>query len=73
MDKIGFWNVRGMNRTNKQREINYFMHNKEVGLFGLLETKIKSSAIMRTFTSFSNLIISTNNGFHNGGRIWILW
>ncbi|XP_074300469.1 uncharacterized protein LOC141631740 [Silene latifolia] len=73
MDKIGFWNVRGMNRVNKQKFINFFMQNKGVGLFGLLETKIKSKAISKIINNFNNLCISTNNGYHNNGRIWILW
>lgn len=41
MDRMGFWNVRGLNKVNKQKEMNLFMHNSNVGLFGLLETKIK--------------------------------
>ncbi|KAL9239084.1 hypothetical protein vseg_013436 [Gypsophila vaccaria] len=73
MDNLGFWNVRGMNRVQKQKDINFFLHNKEVGLFGLLETKIKSSALTKTYSSFNSWSISTNSGYHNGGRIWILW
>ncbi|XP_074292926.1 uncharacterized protein LOC141619804 [Silene latifolia] len=44
-----------------------------VGLFGLLETKIKSKSFNRTVNIFNNWCISTNNGYHNNGRIWILW
>ncbi|KAL9246166.1 hypothetical protein vseg_019736 [Gypsophila vaccaria] len=73
MDKLGFWNVRGMNRVQKQKDINFFLHNKEVELFGLLETKIKSSALSKSYSSFNSWSISTNSGYHNGGRIWILW
>ncbi|XP_074298356.1 uncharacterized protein LOC141629218 [Silene latifolia] len=73
MDIIGFWNVRGMNRVNKQKFINFFLQNKGVGLFGLLETKIKSKSFIRTVNVFNNWCISTNNGYHNNGRIWILW
>nr|XP_016468656.1 PREDICTED: uncharacterized protein LOC107791160 [Nicotiana tabacum] len=41
MDRIGFWNPRGLNKPDKQREINLFIHNLRVGLFGFLETNIK--------------------------------
>ncbi|XP_074299066.1 uncharacterized protein LOC141630088 [Silene latifolia] len=73
MDKIGFWNVRGMNRVGKQKAINYFLQNQDIRLFGLLETKIKSRVLKRVVNSFNNWCISTNNGHHNGGRICILW
>ncbi|XP_074277762.1 uncharacterized protein LOC141601386 [Silene latifolia] len=43
------------------------------GLFGLLETKIKSRAHARTVNNFNNWCISTNNGYHNSGRICVLW
>ncbi|KAH0720531.1 hypothetical protein KY285_005340 [Solanum tuberosum] len=41
MDKLDFWNVRGLNRADRQREVHLFMHTHIVGLFGLLETKFK--------------------------------
>ncbi|XP_074298290.1 uncharacterized protein LOC141629139 [Silene latifolia] len=44
------------------------------GLFGLLETKIKNKIFSKAVNSFNNgWCISTNNGYHSGGRIWILW
>ncbi|KAL9237031.1 hypothetical protein vseg_011621 [Gypsophila vaccaria] len=73
MDKIGFWNIRGMNRSRKRKEINIFLKNNEVGLFGLLETKIKNKALLKAVDSFDSWCISTNNGYHSGGRIWVLW
>ncbi|WMV45527.1 hypothetical protein MTR67_038912 [Solanum verrucosum] len=41
MDSIGFWNTRGLNRAEKQKEMNLFLHNSKTALFGLLETKVK--------------------------------
>ncbi|XP_074290657.1 uncharacterized protein LOC141617369 [Silene latifolia] len=40
---------------------------------GANETKIKSRALKKVVNNFNNWCISTNNGHHNGGRIWILW
>ncbi|XP_074318565.1 uncharacterized protein LOC141655379 [Silene latifolia] len=45
----------------------------EIGLFGLLETKIKNKAFHKASCSFSNWCITTNSGYHSGGRIWVLW
>ncbi|XP_074291447.1 uncharacterized protein LOC141618246 [Silene latifolia] len=41
MDRIGMWNIRGMNLPNNQHEIKRFLLQNKVGLFGLLETKQK--------------------------------
>ncbi|KAL9224729.1 hypothetical protein vseg_000738 [Gypsophila vaccaria] len=73
MDSIGFWNIRGMNRGSKQKEINYFLSNNNIDLFGLLETKINNKAMLRAHISFDSWCITTKNGYHGGGRIWILW
>ncbi|XP_074297367.1 uncharacterized protein LOC141628079 [Silene latifolia] len=62
-----------MNRVRKQKEINFFLQNKDIGLFGLLETKIKNKALHKALGSFNSWCISTNNGYRSGGRIWILW
>ncbi|KAL9244523.1 hypothetical protein vseg_018292 [Gypsophila vaccaria] len=73
MDNIGFWNIIDMDRSRKKNEIKYFLHNKEVGLFGLIETKIKNNALSTAQSNFRNWCVSTNNGYHKGGRIWIVW
>ncbi|XP_074318492.1 uncharacterized protein LOC141655305 [Silene latifolia] len=73
IDSLGFWNVRGMNRVGKQKAINFFLQNKGVGLIGLLEAKIKCTVFHKVVNSFNNWCISTNSGYHNGGRMWILW
>ncbi|XP_074267046.1 uncharacterized protein LOC141590348 [Silene latifolia] len=46
----------------------------KVGLFGLLETKVKALSL----NIINGLIvdgwsIATNNSWHKGGRVWILW
>ncbi|XP_074293134.1 uncharacterized protein LOC141620066 [Silene latifolia] len=48
-------------------------NSDEMGLFGLLETKIKNKAFHKASSSFSNWCITTNSGYHSGGRIWIIW
>jgi len=41
MDKICCWNVRGLNWPNKQEDLKISLNKNQVGLAGLLETKVK--------------------------------
>ncbi|XP_075106714.1 uncharacterized protein LOC142179615 [Nicotiana tabacum] len=54
MDKIGFWNIRGLNNSEKQKKVNLFMHNSQAGLFGLLETKVKRDKAERAALNLCN-------------------
>ncbi|XP_056697506.1 uncharacterized protein [Spinacia oleracea] len=45
MDNIIVWNVRGLNNTNKQKEIRHFLLSNNVQLFSLLETRVKASQL----------------------------
>ncbi|KAJ8426356.1 LOW QUALITY PROTEIN: hypothetical protein Cgig2_021476 [Carnegiea gigantea] len=40
METICSWNIRGLNWPNKQEDVKIFLHKKQIGLVGLLETKI---------------------------------
>lgn len=74
MDNIGCWNVRGLNKQAKQKEVNLFLHNVKAGLFGLLEMKIKRAMAQREYLNLcSGWPFSTNSMKHPGGRIWLLW
>ncbi|XP_074293086.1 uncharacterized protein LOC141619998 [Silene latifolia] len=61
--------------TPKERKVvKWFMHNNGVGLFGLLETKIKPSSLLKKDTSLcEGWSVTTNCSWHKGGRIWIMW
>ncbi|XP_074277563.1 uncharacterized protein LOC141601198 [Silene latifolia] len=61
--------------TPKGRKVvKWFMHNNGVGLFGLLETKIKPSSLLKKNTSLCDgWSVTTNCSWHKGGRIWIMW
>ena len=72
MVNIGFWNVRGMNSHTKQFEINRMISKNNVGLFGLLETRIKRSKMHNNvFTMDGKWSVVTNYSQHGGGRIWV--
>ncbi|XP_074291146.1 uncharacterized protein LOC141617914 [Silene latifolia] len=74
MDNIGGWNVRGINGLNKQMDVKKFLHQNNIGLYGLVETKVKSP----DFATILNNIGShwkdiNNNQYHHGERVWIIW
>ncbi|XP_074318568.1 uncharacterized protein LOC141655383 [Silene latifolia] len=74
MDNFGFWNVRRLNSLNKQKEIKWFLHNNNVGLFGLVETRVKSINWLKVRNNIcSSWTICTNYSFHKGGRVWLMW
>ncbi|XP_074314061.1 uncharacterized protein LOC141649266 [Silene latifolia] len=66
-------------RLNRQENVvgkvvKWFLHNNGVGLFGLLETKLKPGTLLNKNTSICDgWSISTNCSWHKGGRIWVLW
>ncbi|XP_074300904.1 uncharacterized protein LOC141632241 [Silene latifolia] len=46
----------------------------KVGLFGLLETKVKPSSLKGVRDNICNgWCVSTNTQYHKGGRVWIIW
>lgn len=55
MDNTIFWNVRGLNKPVKQKEMNLFMHKMQVGLFGLLETRINREKVGQDSLSLCNI------------------
>lgn len=74
MDKIGSWNVRGLNGKTKQGEVRKFFALHQIGLIGLLETKIKS----RGFPKFYQAIcpgwgVSSNIQCSSSARIIVCW
>ncbi|XP_059310843.1 uncharacterized protein LOC132062254 [Lycium ferocissimum] len=54
--------------------MNLFMHNANVGLFGLLGAKVKRQTAQRAALNLCNgWAFSTNLSHHPGGRIWLVW
>ncbi|XP_074305825.1 uncharacterized protein LOC141641047 [Silene latifolia] len=74
MDRFGFWNIRGLNSLNKQKEIKWFLHSNNIGLFGLVETRVKSNNWLKVRNNLcSSWALCTNNSLHKNGRVWLLW
>ncbi|KAL9227805.1 hypothetical protein vseg_003455 [Gypsophila vaccaria] len=74
MVKLEFWNIRGLNSSAKQKEIKCFLHSNKVKLFGLLETRVKSTSMNKVVPNVCiGWSFCTNICAHPGGRIWMLW
>lgn len=71
---ISTWNVRGMNKSLRQREVIKFIRDNDVGILGLLETRIKqpkADSIRRQFGMHWSF--ADNYGEASNGRIWVAW
>ncbi|XP_021756192.1 uncharacterized protein LOC110721363 [Chenopodium quinoa] len=74
MDKIGFWNVRGMNKSGKLCDVLWILRHHNMGLFGLLETKVKVKIFGKVFENFGReWSVITNHPVSNSSRVWIVW
>ncbi|XP_074265598.1 uncharacterized protein LOC141588040 [Silene latifolia] len=66
--------MRGMNQLTKQLEIRRFLYKNNVGLYGLVETKIKTLDCTGVLANFGQQWGGvTNIQHHPGGRIWLIW
>lgn len=73
MTTIGAWNVKGMNSDGKQSEIKYWVKNYRIGIFGLLETRVKQQNADKISKVFGSSFLKVDNYAHHGNdRIWIL-
>uniref|UniRef100_A0A803NJ73 Uncharacterized protein n=1 Tax=Cannabis sativa TaxID=3483 RepID=A0A803NJ73_CANSA len=74
MDRILSWNVRGINSPNKQNEVRQFIVRNNIGLVGLLETRVKAPKLGALhLRMFSNWCFTSNIAWHKGGRIIVAW
>ncbi|XP_075092061.1 uncharacterized protein LOC142172176 [Nicotiana tabacum] len=74
MDNILWWNVRGLNAPNKQKEVKLLYSREGIGLAGLVETKIKGSKIEQVANKlFEGWGSMTNLDYHPNERIWLVW
>ena len=73
MDILCFWNVRGLNKASKLCDVLWFFRHHGVGLFGLLETKVKAEKFGVVFDRLgSDWSVCANYSHHKGGRIWVI-
>lgn len=74
MDNLIAWNVRGLNRPHKQKEVHNFLLQHGCGLACLVETKIKPVNFSKVYGNmFQNWCVTSNFHLHKGGRILVAW
>ena len=74
MDSIICWNVRGLNQKNKQMLVRSLIRKCNVGLVGLLETRIKGNKMGELYrTVFEGWCFTCNNAWNKSGRIVVAW
>jgi len=73
MTHIASWNVRGLNWPNKQEDVKFFLQLHNVGLIGLLETKVKNQNVEKSAANIFRGWNWANNFTISNGRIWIAW
>ena len=73
MSQIASWNVRGLNWPNKQEDVKLLLQFNNIGLVGLLETKIKRHKVEYTASNIFCGWDWVNNYDISNGRIWVAW
>ncbi|XP_060211857.1 uncharacterized protein LOC132639432 [Lycium barbarum] len=72
--KLITWNVRGLSKDHKQREVRKFIHENKVDLLAIVEHKVNKKhveAIIKRIAQGWNWVANYNA--QDKGRIWILW
>jgi len=74
MTNIVSWNIRGLNWPNKQEELKMFIQRNNIGILGLLETKVKIPKVDDIAARiFPNWRWHHNFHLNAKGRIWLAW
>ncbi|XP_060217125.1 uncharacterized protein LOC132644554 [Lycium barbarum] len=68
------WNVRGINKRYKQKELKYYITSKKLKFVCLVETRVKRHRV----ASVLNNVVPRWGSLHNyshadNGRVWMLW
>jgi len=74
MSTVVAWNIRGLNWPNKQVDVHLYLQMNNVGLLGLLETKVKIKSVEKVAaTVFPGWRWIHNFSQNPKGRIWVAW
>ncbi|XP_015068674.1 uncharacterized protein LOC107013227 [Solanum pennellii] len=72
--KWSVWNVRGMNKRYKHKEIRLLLQQNKTSLAGLIETRVKETNSKATLKAIApGWKIIHNYKESANGRIWIVW
>ncbi|KAH0776490.1 hypothetical protein KY290_007901 [Solanum tuberosum] len=68
------WNVRGINKWYKKKELKLYLRNKHIKLAALLETRVKDHKAPRVFANvFPGLKSLNKYSWVINGGVWMVW
>lgn len=68
-----FWNVRGVNKRYKQKELHNYIRNKNIKLAGLMETRVKEKNFKRVIKVIvPDWDLFNNYQYAQNGRLWVI-
>lgn len=74
LSSISIWNVKGLNSSIKQKEVDLLSQKNSCGLLALLETKLNKEALQLCHSKIFPHWRSLYNGIsHSKCRIWVIW
>ncbi|XP_056694959.1 uncharacterized protein [Spinacia oleracea] len=74
MDRVLCWNVRGLNRKDKQKRVRDLISLHHVKLFSLLETRVKAPKMGDMYLNLCpSWCFTSNTSCHRNGRIIVAW
>ncbi|XP_074297021.1 uncharacterized protein LOC141627693 [Silene latifolia] len=61
-------------RGPTKADIKWFLHQNKIGLYGLVETKVKSNNFTTVLNNLGQRWYGINNNMHHPeGRVWVIW
>ncbi|XP_019248332.1 PREDICTED: uncharacterized protein LOC109227587 [Nicotiana attenuata] len=71
---VSTWNIRGLNKPFKQKELVLFLKKYKVEVMGLVETRVKENKAKRIAQKIAkDWKVQYNYNCAYNGRIWLLW
>src|SRR3954465_3426553 len=71
---ITTWNVRGINKVARHREVCSYFSTFNVPIIALLDTRVKKDNASKIRLNFGkDWSYLDNYSHHNNGRIWLMW
>lgn len=72
--KMLIWNVRGINKWLKQKELKKILSSLHIQIAGLVETKVKEHNVGKVLKHLAPGWLSFHNyEYANNGRVWAIW
>ena len=69
-----FWNVRGLNKSEKHSVIKKWVEEQSFQFGCLIEMRVQENKVQRLCNNvFTDWSVMTNYEFNRRGRLWVVW